>query len=1042
MDYVELHLRSNFSFYRGASSPEEVLTRARDLGYKACALTDFNNLCGVWDWVETARDFGIRPIIGADLTLRGGSCITLLAKDQQGYSNLCRLLTYAHRDGDRLSPALNPERLPEHAQGLIAIVGCHQRAVPGLLSVDEVGRAQETLAEYADWFGRENLFLELQRHFWFDDKKIDRFLNELAGRVGLETVATNNVFYHISDRSKAQEVLTAIRLCKRVTEVNDHLLGNAEFYLKSPEEMARLFGTAPQAVANTVKIAERCTFDLSHDLGYSYPTPPMPDGHTAETYLRELCDAAAVRRYGSITPQVKERLDDEMARIKDRNMAGFLLLYRELVEFAREIMIEKGLADPEVPLEVQPPGTSRGSSVALLSGYLVGLSHIDPLKYQLPLDRCLPDGGSDVTDIDLDFQPWLQKEILDRASDRWGWQHVAITGMLVRYEIPGVIRDVCGALGLAEEDAKSLVSLIDIRHAGTLFEEIQKLPEFKEKLSNPLWRDFVEIGSAIMGFPKYLGQHVGGLIISTRPLIDMVPVIPAVREGRDIINWDRFGIESAGFAKFDVLPHPVQVQLAKTVEWIDQRTGEWLDLSRIDYTDRKVYEMIQKGDTIGCNLLQSQAQIQTSPRMMSKNLDDIAVQVAIIRPGVGVNGGASQYLKRRNGEAWQYDDDLEALALEDTYGIIVWQEQVVKLISVVFGVSESDADEYRRAVSKKNNSRVIENFQRRFLENAIERGVSKEAALKILNKVTANYMFPMSHSYAWGVIAYQVAYLKRYYPLEFYSAYLFAQPMGFYPLETIKEDARRHGVEFLNPDINRSDEKASIADGGVLIGLRFVDYVGPGLTSTILDEREANGPYQSVGDLVRRTSIRPQALEALINAGALDGLSRDRRSALWEAGLYDRPSRRQPHLALAYEDIPELPAQDDWELMVGEYESMRMYPAGHVMEQFRPHMPAHVMNTAQIRELKEGEQVTVVGRRVISQHPNRNVYFITIEDEYGLVQVTVWPDVFQRFKKELSCRVILVRGEISRLNGSFGIILSHAQGMELPGRLPKPREWR
>ncbi|MFB3053390.1 MAG: PHP domain-containing protein, partial [Dehalococcoidia bacterium] len=447
--YAELHCHTNYSFQEGASSIGDLLVRAEALGYPALAITDHDNLCGAMEFAQTARDLSVRAIIGAEVTLQGGAHLTLLAETQKGYSNISNLLSRAYTDGDRRDPQLDPEHIPQHTEGVILLTGCRSGQLSDLVTQGRSQEAEGLLRSYIEWFGAKNVLVELQQNLVYGDTGRNRRLIDLGKRMGVGVVATNNVHYHAPDRHRLQDALVAIRHNKTLEETHRERRPNGEFYLKSHAQMAALFDGCPEAIENTVRLAERCGFDLTKDLGYRFPDYPVPDGHTPQTYLRQLCHEAAMRRYGSITPKVEERLAKELGLVEKHGLAGFFLIYHDIIQMARQIMIEMGLSDPEIPLEERPPGRGRGSSVAMLIGYLIGLSHIDPLEFGLSLDRFLNDEMEGaIPDIDLDFPRNIREELIKRVHQEWGPDHAVLTGMISTYKIRGCVRDVGKALGL------------------------------------------------------------------------------------------------------------------------------------------------------------------------------------------------------------------------------------------------------------------------------------------------------------------------------------------------------------------------------------------------------------------------------------------------------------------------------------------------------------------------------------------------------------------------------------------------------------------
>ena len=1048
--YIELHAKSFYSFGVGASHPHELLAQAKEYGYGSLALTD-TNLCGALEFARLANSLGIRPITGGELTLDDGSRVTLLAKTRQGYANISRLFTLANAV-DRREPRLDCRHLPAHAEGIILLTGGRDSCLARLALAGQRQKAAARLREYAGWYGPDSVYVELQRNFLQGDTMRNRKLAGVADEAGIPLVATNDVHYHAPERYRLQNALVAVRLNTTIDQALPHLRPNDHLYLKPPAEMARLFADFPEAVANTLRIAEECSFDLSTDLGYTLPEPALPEGYTAESYLKRLCYEAAARRYGSVSKRIAERLEEEFSLIGGHGLAGFLLLYREIVLIAQGIVEEreKNGEKRELSSVVEgrdPPGRGRGSSVALLVGYLIGISHVDPLKWNLTLERFLSEDMTVLPDIDLDFPRALRDELIERVHRQFGREYAVLAGAIFTYKIKGVLRDLGKALGLPQEELSLLSKQMRSHDAARLREEMTQLPAFSQRVNACGWKELIELAPQLMGAPKLLSQHVGGMILSSSPLPEMVPVRAGAIEGRFIMDWDKDSVADAGFAKIDILSLPVLDQLEEALDLVELREGKRPDLSGIDPEDPKVYDMINAGLSKGIFLLQSPAQLKMGQRLRSRNLLDLAYQVALIRPGVGVQGSAvSQFVERyRHGAEWEYDHPLEERALARGYGIIVWQEQVVQLITDVTGLTAAQADEIRRAFAKSNNEHLIALHWEQFREGARGRGVPEETARRIFAKINGHYMFPESHSHAFAITAFQAAWLKCYYPLEFFVALMNNQPMGFYPLETLKQDARRFGVPFLNPCINRSQIRCTPESGSVRMGLVFTKDVGAASARRIVEERERHGEYVSTGDLVRRTGMNDQAVLSLALAGAFDGIAPNRRQALWEAGLTVRPAGNgQRALSLLRPDsVAALTDFDAREQMIGEYQVLEVYPKGHLMEFVRPTLGGHIRSSVEVERLDSGAVVTVAGWPVARQHPRgrEGTVFVTIEDEFGDIQIILWADVFARHSRELDSQVIEVSGVISKWDGTTNVIVSSLRAIRVGVAMPRAHDW-
>ena len=1043
--YAELHCHSNYSFQEGASFIHELLPRAGELGYPALAITDHDNLCGAMEFARAARSLDVQPIIGAEVTIQNGYHLTLLAEDRQGYSNLCRLLSAAGLTTDRREPELDPRFLAEHSRGLILLTGCRKGRAPSLAEQGRVEEAEKAVGRYIECFGKANVYVELQRNLVAGDARRNRRLADLARGLGIGVVATNNVHYHVRERHRLHDCLVAVKHLKGLEESHRERRANSEFYLKSPLEMARLFGDCPEAIANTLRIAERCSaFDLTRDLSYSFPDSPVPEGSTQEGHLRHLCEQAAVRRYGSITDRVRARLDEEFRLIRRHNLAGFFLIYHDIIQLGREVMVDLGLLDPEVPLEEASPGRGRGSSVAMLVGYLIGLSHIDPLEFDLSLERFLPDDEmASVPDIDLDFPRNIREALIKRVHEKYGFERAALTGMISTYKLRGAVRDLGKALGLPPDAVGRLAKRTDNSSAGRLGEEMAALPEFRDKVNAPGWRDLVRLAAELAGFPKYLAQHPGGMVIGSTPLMDLVPVQPGAIEGRYVMQWDKDSIDDAGFVKIDFLALGALSQIQRALDLIERRTSRRPDLSRIDFEDEAVYDMLCKADTVGIFQVESAAQMQTITRIRPRNLTDMAHEVAAVRPGVGVNDGVTEYIARRNKESPEtYDHDLERRALERTRGIILFQDQVNQLAVDVAGFSPLQADQLRRSYARRNSAALIEAYWEKFRDGARTKGIDEETARRIFRKFNGYYMFPESHAFAFGVTAFQTAWLKYYYPLEFYVGLFNEQPMGFYNLETLKEDARRHGVRVLYPEANLSLEKCVIEDGALRLGFLTVASVGPTASQSIVEVREPGGPFASIADFMERTGLLREALDNLADAGTFDGMAPDRRAVRWEIGLRYRPVDRQLAMQLPVgQDMAGLPGLTAWERMEGEYRTMGLHPAGHVMEYLRRQLDSKITTSRDVSHLADGTEVVVAGLVIRRQRPLGKAVFMTLEDEFGHTPVILWPKVYERYRQTLKEPFVLAHGTVSRREGTMNVVVSQARGFSTLEVTPKSKNW-
>ena len=1062
--YAELHCHTNYSFKEGASSIGELIGRASELGIEALAITDHDNLCGVMHFAQIARSVGIKPIIGVELTLTTGGHITLLAQNRTGYRNICQLVTAAHMDAeDRLKPQLNPSQISAHTEGVICLSGCRSGELATLVDKGELAAARQMLRQYRDWFGTDNYFVELQQNLVRGDTSRNRVLANLAAQSGVGIVATNNVHYHVKERFHLNDALVAVQHNSTLEETESERRVNRQFYMKSPDQVAALFnspvfGYYPEAVTNTIYIAERCNFDITGDEIYSFPRyRDLPGGKTESQHLRAVCEAAATRKYGAITKDVATRLDEEFRLLEKHGLCGFLLQYYDLIKIAREVQEELGLVEPGLPVDINPPGRGRGSSVALLVGYLIGLSHIDPLKFGLRLQRFLPDTDGDQKlpppDIDLDFPREIREQLILRVHERWGYERAVLTGMISTYRVRGAVRDLGKVFNLPSEDLDRMSKNLD-GHARIedLPTEILASPEFKNRLEAPLWKDLIRLSFQLKGFPKYLAQHPGGMVLSAHPLSETVPLQRSAIDGRFICQWDKFATEDAGFVKIDFLALGALSQMLEAQELIRVRHEEPLDLSRIDFNDPQVYASIHAADTIGTFQIESAAQMQTVIRLLPENLEEMAWEVGAVRPGVGVNDGVTLLIRRHREKkaglppSWDFDHELERVALERTYGVPLYQDQLGELAVSVAGMSAVEGERMRKAFTRPDAWRHVPAWKEKFIAGARNRGVPPDAAERIYGKFHGLYQFPESHAYAFGVTAFQMQYLKVYYPLEFYVGLFNQQPMGFYNLETLKEDAKRHGIEVLQPDVNRSEKLSVIDDEKLRMGFLHVAGIQEKSAEIVLAVRDRFGSFASLAQFMERTGLKHDQLDHLSKAGAFDcfdpGDTADRRSQRWEIGLRYRPVNHQLALPLSIkQDLVPLDEETDWDRMIKQYASLGVHPESHIMARLRSFLPSDIVPSNRLATIEEGAPVKVAGLVIRRQRPNSKATFISLEDEFGHSPLILWQAVYERLRRKAAAPLLIASGTMSHREGTTNVVVSNLEPIPVDDPGLKTKDW-
>ena len=1082
--YIELHCHSAFSFLDGASLPEQLALTASQLGYPALALTDHNGLYGSMAFAQGTQKLGLQAITGAELTLLDGAHVTLLAETPEGYANLSRLITEAHLGrADRRDPRLDFASLEARHAGLIVLSGCRNGLLAGVLRRDGPAAARRLAERCRAVFGRENFYVELQRNYVRGDLALTRALKDVADSVLLSVVASGNVHYHKRERHRLHDVLVAIR--HRTTLDGSHNVrhANSEFFLRPPQEVEELFRDCPDAVANTALIAERCrAFDLTRDLGYTFPDFRGADLTPAPRALAELCRAKLEELYPAGSPHRDDalrRLEQELTLIEHHRLSGFFLVYHDLFDLAREVAADVRRGSRRAHANLLP-GRGRGSSVSSIVCYLLGLSHIDPIANGLFLGRFLNDTLASVPDIDLDFPREIREELIRRVYKRYGDEHVGLVCSFPTYRLRSTVREIGKALDLPLGEIEQVARLAD-RRSGGLADELEQLPGFQGRTAAPLWKELCELAEEIAGLPRHISQHVGGMVISSRPLVEIVPLERAAMADRVVCQWDKDSCDDARFIKIDFLALGMLSLVEECVELVAGRAGTPPDLSRIDFADAAVYDRICRGDTVGLFQIESRAQIQMLRRTRPRNLEDLAVEVAIVRPGPIVGGAVNPYVRRREdqrraraaGRTYEppLDHPLLEEALAETLGVILYQDQVLQVCQALAGFTAGQAEALRRAMSRRRSRELMAEFWEEFRDGATERGVPEATAERVFTQVIAfsEFGFPKSHAAAFGLLAYQSAWLRHYHPAEYYCALFNNQPMGFYSLDALGRDAKRNDVEILLPDVNESDvwctvltpcpplpfaalRASSSGEGGgyaVRVGLGFVrDWSEETATELVL-ERERRGPFTSIGDLARRSPprLKRTAIEHLVWVGGCDRLGLTRRELLWQVGLWlppeaargsDARARRQLELAL---DHPHeglrfggLAAE---ERLLAEYAVLGFAPGGHPLSLLRGTLPPGVVQSDALSGREHATTVEVAGLVVARQRPEtaKGFVFVLLEDEAGMVNVIVRPDVYERYRPAIRGEPLLwVRGKLAKDDGTVNVIAEEAMGLKVETR--------
>ncbi len=1106
--YVELHAHSAYSFGDGASLPDELALAAVELGQEAIAITDHDGVWGAMELAQACKALGVRPIAGAELTVRSreagavgdppapgreaeeaggfgfrGNCpsgcfhVTLLVESVEGWRNLCRLITAGHRhtrprpDHPPLPPAVAMEELERHAEGLVCLSGCaRDGALAGIFtrsggrpSPTDFVRAEALGRRLVGAFGRERFRVELQRPLWRHDRARNRWLERLGERLGVACVATGNVHMHERSRAALQDALVAVRLCGSLEETEPQRRGNGSSYLASGSEMAARFAAHPEAVAETLRVAERLEFDLTRDLGYTYPGAEDPD---ADRALAEICRARLAHRYRGMREHrdAERRLEEELRVIRGLELSGFFLLHYDILELAREVAAE--VRGPDSARALLPPGRGRGSSVSSVVCYLTGLSHIDPVRNGLFLGRFLNEEITEAPDIDLDFPRDIREKLIPRVHERYGKERSALVAAFATYRSRGAVRDFGKALGLPPGEIERVARMVDMYDRPESVAEDMAEAIGAARAGSGRWMVLAALARQAWGLPRHASQHPGGMVLSTKPLIDVCPVQPAAMEGRQIAQWDKDSCADAGFLKIDLLGLGMLSAVERSVEEIARVRGERIDLSRIPMDDAETYGAIQRAETTGAFQIESRAQMQMLPRTHPENLDDLTVQVALVRPGPIQGGAVHPYLERktrlRDDPSYEVPYEHPSLEpiLKDTLGAIVFQEQVIQVAMALAGFSAGEAEGLRRAMSRKRSEQAIMAYGDRFIEGAMAQGVAREVAERVFEQVRgfSGFGFPKAHAAAFGLLAYQSTWLRVHYGPELLCSLFNEQPMGFYPPDSLAHEAQRRGIVLRGPDVNVSGVECSVeSDLAVRVGLGHVTGIREEEAERLVAARESGGPYTGIADLASRSEVGRDGLERLAWAGAcaclglevrdregspderrrLAAAERDRRRDLWRAGVAKagRTLPGQLSLPLPLPEAPPLRELDPWETIVADYASTGMTLGEHPMALIRPMVDERLARSEDLARIADGTRVQVAGMVVARQRPStaRGVVFMLLEDEVGVINLVVLPPAYQRHRLAVrTAAFVRVTGMLERREGVINVVVEELEALVTP----------
>jgi error-prone DNA polymerase len=1036
LSYIELHARSAFSFLEGASVPEELASICADNQMPAMALVDRNGFYGSPRFHIAARKVFVCPHIGAEVTSPQGWRYPLLVESRAGYQNLCRLITHMKLRGKKAEGYVFPEEVAEKAQGLICLTGGDEGPLAHSLAQGGIRAATGIVQQLCTLVGRDNVYIELQRHFHRAEETRNQAAMEIAQKLHLPLLATNGVAYAHPQQRQVLDVFTCIRNHRTLATAGRLLSRNAERYFKSAAEMTRLFSDIPEAVANTEVVSSRLKFTLN-DLGYQFPKYPVPPGETQMSFLRRRTLEGMMGRYGPHHAKAQKQIERELALIEKLELPGYFLIVWDIVRFCRQQNIL-----------VQGRGSAANSAVC----YSLGITAVDPVTMDLLFERFLSEERGEWPDIDLDLPSGAQRErAIQYVYERYGQLGAAMTANVITYRGRSTAREVGKALSFQPEILDRLASLVGTWGYHDPDQTLERhVREAGLDHQTHQIRKFVELCTMVQDMPRHLGQHSGGMVVCQGQLDSIVPLEPATMPGRVVVQWDKEDCADLGIVKVDLLGLGMMAVLEDSIKIIRQDYEEEVDLAHLPADDPAVYGALQKADTVGMFQIESRAQMAFLPRLHPKCFYDIVVQVGIIRPGPIVGKMVHPYLKRRQGrEAPQCLHPSLEPVLARTLGVPLFQEQLLRMAMIAAGFSGGEAEELRRAFGFKRSELRMKDIEKKLRAGMERTGIEAETQDKIVKAITsfALYGFPESHAASFALLAYASAYLKCHYLAAFTAALLNNQPMGFYQPATVVKDAQRHGLKIKPIDLTCSDWFCTIEKSpqgfAVRLGLRYAKGLRQEMGLKIVEERAVR-EFASVDDLkLRIPAIQKSELAALAEIGALNFIAADknrmhRRDALWQI---ERAARRAGPL---FEELAEfsseaeispLAAMNPEQRLIADFRGTGLTIGPHPMAYKRLQMKqAGVRRAADLHHLRNGTNVRIAGAVIARQRPGtaNGFVFLSLEDETGITNAIITPQLFNEDHATIVQQpFLLVEGKLQNQEGVISVKAERVQALRI-----------
>ncbi len=1027
--YVELHARSAFSFLRGGSHPEQMVERAAELKLPALALCDRDGLYGSPRlhakakemMKESQNEIKIRALVGCELTLQDGAVLPVLVASRTGYQNLCRLITRAKLRGTKTHAPCLWDELEEFAEGLIVLTGDEEGPLRRSLVLDDPKKAEAALRRLCTIFGRDQVYVEVQRHLHRGEECVLRQLVDLAHTHRLPLLATNGPCYAERAQRAVLDVFTCAREHTHLDAAGRLLSANDERHMKGAAEMAQLFPDLPEALEETVRLAERLEFTLEN-LGYKFPRYPVSGNETMDSELRKVTMAGARARYSHLGRQVRKQVDHELDLIAKLGFSGYFLIVWDIVNFCttNDILVQ-----------------GRGSAANSVVCYSLGITACDPIDCHLLFERFLAEGRETWPDIDLDLPSGDRREkVIQEVYRRYAPQGAAMTANVISFRGRSAMREIGKALNFAPDVLSRFSDLYangDFPHTIDLDSQLRQAGIAG---NHPRLAAAARLYQAIYGLPRHLGQHSGGMVICQGQLSSVVPLENASMPGRVVCQWDKDDCADLGIIKVDLLGLGMMAVLQDTVELCADR-GQPVDLAKIPKDDPATYKLMQEADTIGLFQIESRAQIATLPRMQPKCFYDVVVEVALIRPGPIQGDMVNPYLARRLGtEKVTYYDDRLIPVLDRTLGIPLFQEQLLKIAMVMANFSGSEAEELRRALSFHRSQERMEKVCVKLRQGMKDNGVADNIVDKLIQFVQsfAVYGFPESHAISFALLAYASAWLKVHRAPEFYAGLLNNQPMGFYAAATLVKDAERHGVKIVPVHVQTSEWRCTLEpDGAIRLGFCQVNGLNTEYTDRILAQRRI-AAFTSIPDFKARTRLRAEELRTLAKIGALNGLAKHRREALWRvAEPADPESLFFTSAPAAAAESPLLP-MDSFERMAADFQGTSLTLGPHSMALVRDRLP-DIWRADELPQAPNGSIIRIGGSVICRQRPGtaKGFVFVSLEDETGVANAIVTPQLFEKMRLRISQEpFLIIEGVLQNSDGVIHVKAQHIEPLPLP----------